>query len=279
MSIFSRLFESKEAKEKRMEAEEKRMEAERLAEEARIKRATEELKARRLEARRVKAERRAPQMEKRLSEEKSKRLAQALAQAQEREALHSSISMLGRNDLPGPPPYGHLLDLGKRAIPRILPLLDLPLTTERNDLTDCPPEFQNNVTIVAAAAELLGKLGAAEAIPKLRALSKTKWFQVQRNARASLIALEAEWTDELKLDFLRTFLPNADAGFSDSSRSGFHEKYSKWCQRHGIKSSNKHGGYSFYGKLDDLIWDDSHPDDAWCEFKLTEKGLALLKGG
>lgn len=86
-----------------------------------------------------------------------------------------------------------------------------------------------------------------------------------------------EWTDEVILDFLRTFLPNADAAFSDSSRSGFRVEYLEWCKRQCIKPNNEHGGYSFYGTLDDLIWNCGHPDDAWNIFKLTEKGWALLK--
>lgn len=88
-----------------------------------------------------------------------------------------------------------------------------------------------------------------------------------------------EWTDELKLDFLRTFFPNTDARCSDSLRSGFDAKYREWCQRHRIEPSNEHGGFSFYGKLDDLMFDCSHPDDSWNEFVLTEKGRALLKSG
>jgi hypothetical protein len=88
-----------------------------------------------------------------------------------------------------------------------------------------------------------------------------------------------EWTDELKLDFLRTFLPNAGASFSDSGRSGFDAKYREWCQHHGIKPFNELGGYSFYRKLDDLICDCGHPDDSWNTFQLTDKGVALLKPG
>lgn len=228
MSIFNRLFESKEARKKRMEAEQ-------LAEEAEMKRAAEEIKVRRLDA-----ERRAEEREQQLAKEKVKRLAQerealriyrksseitanearkgppvsrketAVANDEETKSIISSISMIGRNDLLGPPPYDDLLDLGKRAIPHLLPLLDLPLRSDRNDLTGYPPEFQNNITIVAAAAELLGRLGAAEAIPKLRALSETNWFEVQRNARASLTAIEATTNAGLALDRSNAYQQIAD---------------------------------------------------------------------
>jgi hypothetical protein len=89
--------------------------------------------------------------------------------------------------------------------------------------------------------------------------------------------LSNEWTDELKLDFLKTFLPTVDAIFTDSSRSGFHAKYHEWCERHKIASSNSHGGYSFFGKLDDLICESGNPDDAWNTYELTENGREMLK--
>ena len=86
-----------------------------------------------------------------------------------------------------------------------------------------------------------------------------------------------EWTEQLKLDFLRTFFADDNSILSDSSRSGFHQKYSTWCQNHGISSSNERGGYSFYGKLEDLMWNCSPPDDAWNTYELTDKGRDLLK--
>ena len=68
MNILSRLFGSKEGREKRMEAE-------RLAEEAEIKRAAEEIKAKRLA---VEAEhQRRPAHEKRLADEASAKSAEA----------------------------------------------------------------------------------------------------------------------------------------------------------------------------------------------------------
>lgn len=93
------------------------------------------------------------------------------------------------------------------------------------------------------------------------------------------LTLDKEWTDELKLDFLRTFLPDPDSSFSTSSYSHFDAKYREWCERHDKRSDNKSGGYSFYGVLDDLIYDDAHGDDAWNVFRLTENGKAFLMAG
>ena len=86
-----------------------------------------------------------------------------------------------------------------------------------------------------------------------------------------------EWTDALKLDFLRTFFRDADASFSNSPRSGLNAKYEEWCRKHGIESGNAHGGYSFYGKLDDVIFEYSDPDVISCTFYLTERGKELMK--
>jgi hypothetical protein len=109
--------------------------------------------------------------------------------------FQSWVSMLGRNDLLGPDTHRqNLLRLGDRAIPYLLPLLDLPLRDDRNDLTREPPEFQNNVTIVAAVINVLRELYAKQAISKLEALAETNWVEVQRNARISLLALKASST-------------------------------------------------------------------------------------
>jgi hypothetical protein len=91
--------------------------------------------------------------------------------------------------------------------------------------------------------------------------------------------LDKEWTDELKLDFLRTFLPDPDSTFSTSSYSHFDAKYKEWCRHHDKKSGNKSGGYSFFGVLDDLIYDDAHGDDPWNNFQLTDKGRAFILSG
>ena len=88
-----------------------------------------------------------------------------------------------------------------------------------------------------------------------------------------------EWTDDVKLDFLRTFFPHADYTLTDSIASGFPEKYPAWCRKHGIPDSNERGGYSFHGKLDDVMSDFTEPEHMWSHYELTDKGRELLKGG
>jgi hypothetical protein len=98
--------------------------------------------------------------------------------------IASLISMLGRRDLLGPPTHWHkLLELGDRAIPHLLPLLD-----------------SSDVNVVADAAKLLGQLGPKQAIPKLRALSKSRWAEVQQASQTALATLDSKGTSGLQLD-------------------------------------------------------------------------------
>jgi hypothetical protein len=90
---------------------------------------------------------------------------------------------VGRNDLLAPDPSRQsLIEMGDEAIPHLLPLLDLPLQNDGNDVGEVEPEFQNNVTVVAAVASLLGKLRAEAAVSKLQALAATDWSEVPQNA-------------------------------------------------------------------------------------------------
>jgi hypothetical protein len=87
------------------------------------------------------------------------------------------------------------------------------------------------------------------------------------------------WTDDLKREFIRVFFRTADSRVSDSGRSGFDDRYLKWCESQGIEPYNASGGYSFYQELHDVITDASNPDDSWNVWVLTEKGRALLECG
>jgi hypothetical protein len=127
--------------------------------------------------------------------------------------IRACISMLGRNDLLGPETHlQNLIRLGNEAVPHLLPLLDLPLRTDRNDIGNQSPEFQNNVTVVAAVAEILGELRAKEAVPKLRALAQSNYFEVQRDARTALVAIEGTGggTAGLRLDRTNPYQQIAD---------------------------------------------------------------------
>jgi len=103
--------------------------------------------------------------------------------------ITSLVSMLGRRDLLGPPTHwDKLLKLGKPVIPRLIPLLD-----------------SDDVNVVADAAELLGQLGAKQAIPKLRALSKSQWAEVHQAALAALALLDKKSSGALQLDRQESF--------------------------------------------------------------------------
>ncbi len=118
----------------------------------------------------------------------------------ERPEVNEAILQLGKNTFVRPPAHRDtLLKFGDEAIPHLLPLLDLPLLRHQNDLTDESTDFQNNVTIVAEAARLLGQLGATQAISKLKALSSSHHLEVQRDSTTALTMLEAK-TSHLQLD-------------------------------------------------------------------------------
>jgi hypothetical protein len=127
--------------------------------------------------------------------------------------IRSWISVLGRNDLLGPETHReNLIRLGNDASRFLLPLLDLPLRMDRNDIGGESPEFQNNVTVVAAVAAILGELRAKEAVPKLRVLAQSNYFEVQRDARTALLAIEGPGGNgaRLRLDRVNPYRQIAD---------------------------------------------------------------------
>jgi len=92
--------------------------------------------------------------------------------------------MLGRRDLLGPPIHlNKIVELGDRAIPLLLPLLD-----------------SKDVNVVADAAKLLGQLGAKQAVPKLQTLSKSQWAEVHQACATALAMLESKASGGLESD-------------------------------------------------------------------------------
>jgi ankyrin repeat protein len=98
--------------------------------------------------------------------------------------IASLISLMGRRDLLGTPVHlSKLLELGDRAIPYLIPLLE-----------------SDDVNVVADAAKLLGKLGARQAIPKLLILSKSLWAEVHQASLEALAFLDKRDSAALLLD-------------------------------------------------------------------------------
>jgi hypothetical protein len=98
--------------------------------------------------------------------------------------IETLISMIGRRDLLGTSDHiNTILQLGEKAVPHLIPLLD-----------------SEDVNVVADAAILLGKIGAKQAIPKLRTLSKSQWAEVHQAALTALATLDSKDSSSLKLD-------------------------------------------------------------------------------
>jgi hypothetical protein len=96
----------------------------------------------------------------------------------------SLISQLGRRDLLGPSTHWHrLLELGNLAIPYLIPLLD-----------------NSDINVVSDAAIMLGQIGAKGAIPKLKELSRSQYFEIHKAALTALANLEKKGNSSLKLD-------------------------------------------------------------------------------
>ncbi len=94
------------------------------------------------------------------------------------------VSKLGRRDLLGPQTHMHRLkELGQKAIPYLLPLLD-----------------DSDINVVADAAIILGQIGAKEAIPKLKELSRSKCFEIHKASLTALANLEKDENSLLRLD-------------------------------------------------------------------------------
>jgi hypothetical protein len=94
------------------------------------------------------------------------------------------VSQLGRRDLLGPSTHiKKLNELGKKAIPYLIPLLD-----------------NSDINVVADAAIILGQIGAKEAIPKLKELSRSQCFEIHKASLTALANIEKNENSLLRLD-------------------------------------------------------------------------------